>query len=278
MTIRDILLHVCSSPERTPVWALEDAIALAETLGAHLSSAIYQILIPDVSNWLANKLVDASTLITEENAKSRENVRHLAEEMTTRIPVRFRGNQTLIECPGIAVSRDLTIRARSHDITVVPVDTGPDIAYLIQDLLFESGRPVYLLPQSTNAGRPLDIVTIGWDGSRSAARATADALPFCRLAKTVRVARVSGERDKEISGSVAEICRNLACHGIEAQAIDIPAAGRDAGTALLADCKESNSGLLVMGAYGHSRARQFILGGATRSVLTSPGLPILLSH
>lgn len=278
MGIHDILLQLRSAPEHSPRWSIDAAISLATTLDARLSGVVCQIVIPRVSNWLADKLVHANALIAEENAKSRESARHLLDEMTTRIPAQSRGEQTLIECTEFAMSRELAKRARSHDITVVPIDDGLDIAYVVQDLVFESGRPIYLMPRSGGGGHRLDIVTVAWDGSRAAARALADALPFCSLAKTVRVAWVSGDNDKTMSGSAADICRNLACHGIEAEAVDIPADGRNAGTALLADCKASGTDLLVMGAYGHSRAREFVLGGATRSVLASPELPIILSH
>lgn len=278
MGIRDLLLQLRSAPEHTPRWSVDAAISIATALGARLSGAICQIVIPDVSNWLANKLVHASALIAEENARSGESARHLRDELATRVPDQLRGEHILIECTESAMSRELAIRARSHDITIVPVDAGLDIAEVVQDLVFESGRPIYLLPRSGGGGHRLEIVTVAWDGSRAAARALADALPFCSLAKTVRVAWVSGDRDKTMSGSVADICRNLACHGIKADAVEIPADGRDAGTALLADCKDCGSDLLVMGAYGHSRAHEFVLGGATRSVLGSPDLPIILSH
>jgi len=123
----------------------------------------------------------------------------------------------------------------------------------------------------------LDAVVIGWDGGHAAARAVADALPICVLAKSVKVVTITG--DKSLKADLqAFLERHLKAHGIQPELIEHHAKSANAGTELLEFCRRSGAGILVMGAYGHSRFREFMLGGATRTILASADRPILMSH
>ncbi|MCI3953839.1 MAG: Universal stress protein UspA, partial [Burkholderiales bacterium] len=124
----------------------------------------------------------------------------------------------------------------------------------------------------------LDTVAIAWDFSRPAARAVADALPLLERAKRVRVVTVVNEKDIASRRSSAELARHLARHGIDIVLDEFDSMGRRIGAALEAYVASRNADLLVMGAYGHSRVREFILGGATRSMLARPPVPVFLSH
>jgi nucleotide-binding universal stress UspA family protein len=137
---------------------------------------------------------------------------------------------------------------------------------------------VLLLPPNDGTAPLFDAIAIGWDGSRAAARALADALPVCALANTVELVTITGEKDLEGGVAWSDMRRHLATHGIEARIVEVPAQGLDAGSALLRHCEGAGADLLVIGAYGHSRLREFALGGATRSVLADAALPVLLSH
>lgn len=278
MPVRDIILQMNSYPEPTPSWALEASIALAQGYGAKLSAGMCQVHIPPVSNWLANKLINADGMIAGENLKSSENAKTLLSQFSSTVGDDLAGEALHIDCPGKVTHWQLAARACIYDLIIVPVYGHRETIAMTEGLVFESGRPVLLLPERDSASLRFDHVVIGWDGSRAAARALSDALSFCRAAKKVTVASVTKEKDLSKAAPIADVVRHLARHDITADTVEIPADGSDAGLVLQSYCERSGSDLLIMGAYGHSRVREFVLGGATRSVLEDPKLPIFLSH
>lgn len=276
MPLRDIILQMNSYPEPTPGWALESAAALARRYNASLSVGVCQVHLPPVSNWLANKLLNADGMIAAENHKSAEQAKALLASFESGLDDDAKGEALLVECPGTVTHWRLANRARAYDLLVVPVYGHDQTLAMAEGLAFETGRPILLLPQVAQTG--FDHVVIGWDGSRAAARALADALWLCAEAESVTIAAVVDDKDLSPGTPVADVLRHLRRHGIEASAVQIAADGRNAGEALQAYCTEAGRDLLVMGAYGHSRVREFVLGGATRSVLEHPALPVFLSH
>jgi nucleotide-binding universal stress UspA family protein len=124
----------------------------------------------------------------------------------------------------------------------------------------------------------LNTVVVGWDFSRPAARALADALPILEMAKQVRIVTVTNEKTLGTRRSEA-VSKHLAAHGLTAFLDTVDAADRSIGEVLESYASSFDADLLViMGAYGHSRVRDFILGGATKSILARPPFPVLLSH
>jgi nucleotide-binding universal stress UspA family protein len=146
-------------------------------------------------------------------------------------------------------------------------------------VIFGSGRPTLILPE-TPRSRPFELgtVVVAWDFSRAAARAVSDALPLLERAKKVRVVTISSEKVLDTKHSAEELAKNLARHGIDVVLEIVDADGRRIGEVLEAFALAHKADILVMGAYGHARWREFILGGATKSLLSRPPLPILLSH
>lgn len=279
MNVRDILLQASSYPLPTPDWAFTLASEIATQCEAQLSLGICKVHIPPMTNWLANALLDFDATIAEENRKSSDNVEALIATFASHVPSERRGEVAIIDTPGTVSPWLLAIKARAHDIIIVPVTDHSGGASLIEGLVFEAGRPILILPHPTDRPhRGFEHITIAWDGSRVAARALADALPFCQHAKTVSIAQVSDEKDLSKTASIDAVVRHLALHGMTAETRLIAAQKASAADALLTHCREVGSDLLVMGAFGHSRARQFILGGVTRSVLEMPELPVLISH
>jgi nucleotide-binding universal stress UspA family protein len=116
-----------------------------------------------------------------------------------------------------------------------------------------------------------------WDGSRGAARAIGDAMPLIELSKSVEVVIV-GDRPKSREIPGADIAQNLARHGAKAEVREIVAPDVDAGNVILSHAADSSANLMVMGGYGHSRFREFVLGGVTRSILSSMTVPTLMAH
>lgn len=276
MTIayRDILLVMAGYPRTTPNWAIKAAASLAEEFEATLSAAIHQAHLPAVSNWLADELVHASDLIVQENRRSEQAARMLLGEFESRVQEQRRGEAVLLRS-GSVINPDAVVRhARCFDLAVVPVEPDAEYQVIAEALVFGAGRPLLLLPNKENV---TERVMLAWDGSRTAARAIADALPFCRSARSVALVSLTNERGKG-PAPMDDMVRHLARHGVTAEPQQVPLGDSNPGTALMEHASSTSASMLVMGGYGHSRTREFILGGATRTVLGRPRLPILLSH
>jgi len=278
MTVRDILLQANSHPEPTPDWAIEYVAGLAATLGAKASLGLCQVSIPQVSSWLANKMLKADSLIAGENNKSAANGEALAGRFAATVPAQQLGEVLVIDCPGMVTHWQLAVQSRAHDLTIVPVYGHSETVAMAEGLVFESGRPVLILPELAASQPQMDRIAVAWDGSSTAARALADAMPLLRRAKSVAIVQITGEKDMSKATPMAAVVRNLALHGIDAQAVEVELEDRDAAATLQSWCQRDGRDLMVMGAFGHSRAREFVLGGVTRSILHGPKLPILIAH
>jgi nucleotide-binding universal stress UspA family protein len=118
---------------------------------------------------------------------------------------------------------------------------------------------------------------ICWDGSRNAARAIADANPFLARARAIEVVTVGADiKSDEIPG--ADIAHHLARHGLKIEVKSIVASDLDVPNAILSHAADVSADFIVMGGYGHSRLREFVLGGATRGILATMTVPTLMSH
>ena len=149
---------------------------------------------------------------------------------------------------------------------------------LSEDVIFASGRPSLLVPNGWTGDRIGSRIVIGWNGSREAARAIADAMPFLVAAQAVTVVVVPEQKVSRVLGAEpgADITRHLARHGVPVTLEQHE--GPDAGAILLDRARDTNADLIVMGAYGQPKITEFIFGSATRTLLDAPELPILLSR
>jgi nucleotide-binding universal stress UspA family protein len=171
--------------------------------------------------------------------------------------------------------------ARRFDLSIVK-QSEPSRAMveelLIEAALFESGRPVVVVPYTQKEPLKLERVLVCWDRSRNAARAIADAMPFLERAKSIDLLTVSSKDTKRDEPSGADISDHLARHGLKVEIRRIVSSDADVASAILSFAADSAIDLLVMGGYGHSLLREFILGGATRGILTAMTVPTLMSH
>jgi nucleotide-binding universal stress UspA family protein len=147
-----------------------------------------------------------------------------------------------------------------------------------EGVLFECGRPVIFVPYIQKAALALDRVMVCWDGGRAATRAIADSLPLLKMAKQVDIVIVAGKREdnKEIPG--ADLGQHLARHGLKVDVKRLTSPDIDVNSTLLSYAADTNADMIVMGGYGHSRLREFVLGGVTREILSSMTVPVLMSH
>jgi nucleotide-binding universal stress UspA family protein len=282
MAFKDVLLQLSSYPERTPAAPMEQAVLFAEALDARLSTLAFKIEIPNVGNVLANTLLDVSGMVAAERQKSTANVKLLIGEIEGLAAKRGVACESIVEsCTTSQIAALVTDHARLHDITIIPIGEQATLQhYVAECVVFGSGRPTILVPEDSKRRRPssFDVVGVAWDYSRPAARALADALPILERAKSVRMVTVTQEKRIDTRRSSAELAKHLGCHGIRAVLEEEEAAGRTIGETLEDYATTHDLDLLVMGAYGHSRMRDFILGGATKTIVANPSLPVLLSH
>jgi nucleotide-binding universal stress UspA family protein len=137
---------------------------------------------------------------------------------------------------------------------------------------------VVFVPFIQKGGVKLDRVLVAWDGSRAATRAIGDAMPFLEKAKQVEVVIVGNKPPKSDEAPGADLGQHLARHGIKTTVKRITAPDIDVQSAILSHAADSSADLIVMGGYGHSRLREFVLGGVTRGLLESMTVPVLMSH
>jgi nucleotide-binding universal stress UspA family protein len=280
--MRDVLLQLNGYPEAISPEAIEQAARFTAAIGGVLSALAVEVEIRVPSNWLADHLIGLSGLAEEEEQKSRHACRSALEVFSAKAKAAgvlgeaFRGRSELY-----GIGDFVAQRARTRDLCIVPVaDYLDGQRSIAEDVVFGSGRPVLLFRpgRADLLSGGLSTVVLAWDGSRSAARAMADALPVMLKAREVRVLTVVNEKPEARSGLGDDAVRHLKAHGVNAIVDEVDASGRRIGQVLDDQVAKCGSDLLVMGAYGRSRVREFILGGATEHMLDDPKVPLLLSH
>jgi nucleotide-binding universal stress UspA family protein len=191
--------------------------------------------------------------------------------------------ETLMPSASLAGAADqFAGMARYFDLAIVG-QGRPEMRMTMEQLigeatLFESGRPMIMVPYIQKAPFKIDNVMICWDGSRAAARAVADAIPILGKSRRVEIVIVTNERGKKDEIEGADIGQHLARHGLKVDVHRIPGGDIDVADGLLSHAADSAADFMVMGGYGHSRLREFVLGGVTRSIFQSMTVPVLLSH
>ena len=275
MPFKDILVALNSYPDPTPVSVVEDAVSVAATLGAHLAAISCETRVQLPGHFVSSSIVDG--VIASEAAKSRKSAQDLLAAFNAAAEKAGILHEAIVEkCLTLEVPDLLVEYARLRDLTILPASSDQ---WYAEALIFGSGRPTLVLPPSLKR-RPFQLATVAvaWDFSRAAARAISDALPILELAKKVHVVTVINEKALDTKRSGEELAKNLSRHGIDVVLDKVDAKGGSIGEVLESYTSSQGADLLVMGAYGHSRWREFVLGGATRSLLSKPPLPILLSH
>jgi nucleotide-binding universal stress UspA family protein len=258
------------------------AVSLARQTGAHVSG-LYVIpsvqVYPSVGFEAAPQVFEGNRSFFKDNA---QRVRQAFEEA-----MRAEGlthDFHLLDARTPVIADEAVAIGRCADLVVVSATNPDEITGVerdfVEQVVMAVGRPVIVLPAKGDARISLGEIVVGWDGGREAARAAFDALPLLKKAENVRVVRIDPQKDPSLRGTVAgaDLAETLARHGIRAEAQGYPTDGLDEGQALMRCAEDTGAGLIVMGAYGHSRLAEFIFGGATRFVLTRMTRPVLMSH
>lgn len=273
--IKDIIVNLSVGKPRDV--AGDFAVSTAALFGAHVSGLAYALEPPigSLGDSFSSAIFD--TYHTEQKAAA-ERAAAAFENDARLAGVAFDSRVLFDTVPDAAETFGLL--ARHYDLAVVaqaqPQDDGIE-NLTIQAALFDSGRPVLIVPYIQKEGIRLGRVMVCWDGSRSAARAVADALPLLQRAGQVDVVTVDAkERRNDLRG--AQIAEHLARHRVKVDLKNLIAPDSEAADIILSQAADSEADLIVMGGYGHSRLREFVLGGVTRSMLGAMTAPVLMSH
>jgi|SRR4051794_8053963 len=275
---RNILVHI---PSERPVRPVVDvAVALAIARRAHLDAIAIGYESLGAAGLIAEGggVAIAAVLGAEqERAQERADAAIAVFETEARLAKIAYGTRTLATIPAEA-GHTIAALSRLYDMTVVLQPDAADGSYdneIPQQILFNSGGPVLMVPYIHKG--PLDAHHIGiaWDGSRLAARAVHDAIPFLKNANAVTVVTINEEASEASSDQLAA---HLGRRNIAARVQRLRVDRGNVQGAILSIAAESNMGLLVMGGYGHSRLQERILGGVTRSMFDSMTVPVLMSH
>jgi nucleotide-binding universal stress UspA family protein len=276
---KDILLATTSYPHPTSAASIKPAVDFAVAIGASISAIALEVSIPTSVGFLAEGIVDVAGMIEAARQKSAiaaQELLDIFEQAATGQGVL--GDCVLKRCTTAEAPALLVGQSHVRDLTIVPLGEVDGVErWYTEAIIFGAGRPVLVLPRSGPAP-VLDSVLVAWDGSRASARALADALPVLVRAKRVSVVTVVNEKPIDGGAMGIELTRHLARHGVRSDWREVDARGRDIGDVLRAVIAEHQCDLLVMGAYGHSRVRDFILGGATKSLLADAPVALFVSH
>lgn len=282
MPYLDILLHIDSYPSPTPPEAVDEAVAVAAALGGKVSALAVEVDIPLHSNQLADYLIGLSAIEKEEEGRSAQACRESLARFTEAAQAAGVFADAKHERTHLYDVSDLVVRrARTRDLCILPVRKGLDGQREVAPaVVFGSGRPtlVFKVGNSEDLVANRGPVVLAWDGGATAARALANAMPVLQRAPEVRILTVLNEKPSAVGGLGAEARRHLEVHGVKCVVDEVDAGGKGAGGLLEDYVKLHEAQLLVMGAFGHSRLREFVLGGATQHMLAEPPCPLLLSH
>jgi nucleotide-binding universal stress UspA family protein len=275
--IKDIVVNLSVTKGGGP--AGDYAVSIASTLDAHLAGIafVYDPIVPvSATGYIPAEIIERQQADNEAFAKSTLE-RFGAATKRSGLSAEPLTISTSLAGAGEHFSRI----ARRFDLAVVgqaEPDTSTIDDIIAETTLFESGRPMIVVPYIQKGPLKLDRVMVCWDGSRQAARAIGDALPLLSKAGKVEVVIIANEPGKKDEIEGVDMGQHLARHGLKVEVERIPGGDVDVADALLSHAADSGADFMVMGGYGHSRLREFVLGGATRSILRSMTIPVLMAH
>lgn len=263
-------------PNSDPVAA--NAVAVAAMLEAGLHALALNAEIRASPSALSRFLLNVPEMIRETEAMSRKRGAHLLEAVAERAAAAGVEVTTgTVAAQPALLAETAAAQARHFDLAMLGWEAGNVASRMFAEaLVFGAGRPVLLMPEQVAIGT-FDHVALAWDGSRVAARAVADARPF--LARAARVSVLSVLDEKPLKQATADrLAEALGRAGVKAEAVPLRGERRPIAATLQQGALEHGASLLVMGGYGHSRLRDFVLGGATAGVLNDLLLPVQISH
>jgi len=261
-------------PEAISDAAILDTLHSAAALGCAVQVACFAADMPQVYSPIGDVAFDIQALMAGAKKSSAAEAKRLEDLITgAQGDVRYTYHPSLGVMTSAAASE-----ARQFDIVLIPWQKG---AVLMQDmaqaLVFGAGRAVVLVPEGAKISA-LTHVAIAWDNSRVAARALNDILPYLQKGGRVSVLTAASGDESDAASRAGDLTAALQSRGYSASAIAVPAGDGPVSNSLQKAAQAQDAQILAMGGFGHSRLRDFVLGGATKGVMSDLKMPVLLSH
>ena len=274
MDIKDISVVVDLAGDRPAARAAAD---LAKRLGAHLTglSLAYDPIVPGyaVAPVPADFMISARNQAMKEAETAIDAFHNIAAESG------IEGEAHLVDVMAGGGLDGIVHEVRLADLVIIgeddPDHPEPVREALIEAVLFNAGAPLLIVPRKGKTTIDPSRIMIAWDGTITAARAVRAAMPFLKMARHVEVVLVD---DGKKLPTGERLCGHLLRHGVESSIRKVPNPGKDVAKAIRQAAIDADAGIIIMGAYGHSRLLEWILGGATRGMLTGLSLPVLMTH
>lgn len=276
---QDLLVPMTATPGDAA--ALDAALALARGVDARVTVLeLINLPMPSANPWGLMPDIALGDVYSRRRAQGEVDAARRREQLAgTGVDCEVR----LVEALFTEPPRQAARLAHAADLVVVAgaADGGVD-ASVAHDfaaaLLLESGRPVLVVPPGANGPVAGAGVLLAWHPGAEAARAMHDAMPLLRAASRVHVVAVDPVQGPEGADALDDVATHLARHGVHAEVVVREARGRPVAQVLVEHARAMPAGLLVAGGYGHSRLREWVMGGVTRELLLSSPLPVLFSH
>jgi len=278
MAYKTILVHLDAA--KGVESRLDIAFSLAQRFDAHLVG-LHALSVTQIPSWA---IAEAGEIFEKAQAKARAAAAQAGRKAWDAAVKRANCSKCEWRSSTADALDVVTLSARYADLVVIGQDDGSGTSGITRDfeqhLLLGAGRPMLVVPYARDKRPVGNKVLIAWNASREATRAVTDALPLLQGAKQVQVAAFNAGRRGGMHGDVpgADIGLYLSRHGVKVTVSQFQADDVDVGNQLLSRAADLDSDLIVMGAYGHSRMSELILGGVTRTLLESMTVPVLMSH
>lgn len=272
--IRDVMVSLDGTPADEV--RLSAVIDIAEYFEVHVAGLFLNVLpLLTPAEWDGIGSRTAVQILQEARENSERVVAKIRKRLATlQMPTELRRIDVASESQGDIAARE----ARAADVFVGlrPNGSPGDAAQVLESVLFETGRHLFLVPDRRAPGG-FDRIMVAWNGSREATRATAEAMPYLLKAEKVGVVVV---QDSNLASPIGgtDIVDHLLHHGVGAELHEVPRRTGGIAATLMEEAKERSADMIVMGAYGHSRLREWLLGGTTYQLIHQAPVPLIVAH
>lgn len=275
--ISSVLIGMTEEGIDEPSSALSYGLSLARQAGAHATIQAASLRVVLGTAFVSSM---GAGIVTDHNRRLRELAKTVAER--ARGDAAAQGVTCSVETPQLPydeLAETFVVQARVHDLCVLDAETVTVNADrgLIDALLFESGRPLIVVPPGCDEFRHQRVL-IAWDASARAARAVNDAMAILKSAAAVEVVAIGTEKELAQTVPGAELAPHLARHGVNVSVKDLVVQPDGIAGTLREQASLYNADLLVMGAFNHSMVREWVLGGVTESLLKESPVPLFMSY
>lgn len=281
MPLQRITMWLTTSTDAANAHLIATGAKLASAHGAELNAIVTTPLLSRSGHWALGVMI--STMAAELESRAERTAAEIVRDVDLARSAAGLAGSTMTQALAPYEFGDFVAqRSRTSDLVLAAAAAEDEARSELEALIFAAARPVLLLPHaqanSPDRAFSFDKIAVAWDGSRTATRAVHDALPLLQRATETTLIQIADDKDLTRSETLGDLGALLARHGVKTKALEVRGGGKPTAVALKDAFRQSGADILVMGAYGHSRAREFILGGATLGLLKAHDFPLLLSH